>query len=631
MPQYELNFRDYIRIIRRRKFTFLVSSICIFFAVVLFNNLQTPVYEAAASIRISPRTTLASALLEYITAAPGDPLITETKIIKSRPIVEKVVVRLGLADEITSADKFNRTVDNIINSITTFNVQDTNIVNITVRLDNPRFAQEVANTVVDIYIEENLKEKNKQARQVREFVERQLATTEKNLRDSEEKLKTLKLSGTITGVAVPLENNLMDLRSKLSELLAKATERHPHVVRLKEQLSDIEKQLKSMPGGELEYARLTREVGVNEEIYIMLKKKFEEVRISEAEKVEDVSIVNYASEPDTTIKPNKKLGIILGCMLGIGCGFVVSFVSENLDTSLGTIEDVESLLKLPVMGVIPHVHPETLHKSYIVRRFWPVSSHIVDEAEVRLGSHYNPKSPVAEAYRTLRTNIKFSSERKMFLVTSAGPKEGKTTVLINLGLTIAQMGSKILLVSSDLRRPSIYKTFGITREPGLTEVLTGVMPLDRALRNVTDILMGRLGLEGALKSPGLENISILTTGHMPTNPSELLGSKEMVELIKELRLRFDVVLFDSPPLLPITDAAILSPYLDGVLIVYEVGKTARAALLRAKMQLENVGAKPIGIILNHIKPETELDTDYAYYHYRYYGKEEKKKGISEKA
>ncbi len=292
---------------------------------------------------------------------------------------------------------------------------------------------------------------------------------------------------------------------------------------------------------------------------------------------------------------------------------------------------MESLLKLPVLGVVPSVKLEPKKKANI---FQEVASFFVankqsktENTYARLIVHYEPKSFIAEAYRSIRTNLRLSSSLKTILITSANPQEGKTTVLTNLSLAIAQGGSKTLLVSTDLRRPVIARTFGLKEEPGLNEVITKVVTLDSALRGMSDIMLGDMKLDNIMETPGMENLSIFPSGHIPMNPSELLESRQMHSLISELRSRFDVVLFDSPPVLPITDAVLLASQVDGVVLVYEAGRTARSALLRTKAQLESAGAKILGVVLNHIKPETEATLNYPHYgRYKYYGEKEDKAG-----
>ena len=632
MPQYELNLRDYLRIFRKRKFiiviTFLVVTITSFF----YLSLQQPIYEASTTVKILERQSIAGLLTEWIVYSPADIMESQAKIITGFPIMQKVALHLGLIDDTIPTSKIHSIAGGLQGSVTTETVKQTNIIRITATTGNAKESMDLANTVAQVYVEENLLEKRKQASTARQFIEEQLSQLEGRLKEGEEHLR--KFSDEVKGIrlAEPIQKKLVDLEFQLVAFLQRYTDKHPQVIQLKEQIKDLEAQLAGFSGQELEYARLAREVEVNKKLYDMLKEKLEEARITEAQKVSDVSIVDPAVMPRSPVGPQKKTGILIGGIMGLILGIGLAFMFETLDTSIGTIEDVENLLKLPVLGVIPSVPGGFKAEKNIFekfkRKFLPSIPTDAEESYIRLVVHHKSNSPIAEAYRNLRTNLKLGPSQKTFLITSAGPREGKTTILANLGLTIAQKGVKTLLVSSDLRRPALAKTFGIKREPGLNEIIAGTVNLEDALRNISDIMLGDIQLDEIIKTPGIENIWILPAGHLPFNPAEVLGSKDMSKLIEELKKRFDVILFDSPPVLPVTDASLLAPKMDSTVICYEIGRTARAALLRAKIQLESTGAKISGVVLNHIAPQTETMAAYPYYYrykYGYYGKEESDK------
>ena len=205
-----------------------------------------------------------------------------------------------------------------------------------------------------------------------------------------------------------------------------------------------------------------------------------------------------------------------------------------------------------------------------------------------------------DLYRNL---FQLNPNLRALLITSPGPQEGKSTTLTNLAVIMAQAGMKTLIMSCNLRHPSIYKIFGIKKKPG-----------------ITDILSGGLNWKDVLQDPGIDNLKILSSGPYPPAPSELLSSIEFDNLIEETEKEYDIILFDSPPILPVTDAAVVASKVDGVVIVYFVGKAAREALMRSKTQLENVDSNIIGIILNDIKAEGKLAYTYYYhYQYKYYG------------
>jgi capsular exopolysaccharide synthesis family protein len=211
-------------------------------------------------------------------------------------------------------------------------------------------------------------------------------------------------------------------------------------------------------------------------------------------------------------------------------------------------------------------------------------------------------------------------DAKSIMVTSSVLEEGKTTTSANLALTFAQMGRKTILVAADLRRPDIHRVFGLQKEPGLADVLTGSMPWESATRGLSDILLGELPMDIVMLTPGMDNLHVLPSGSNPLNPAELLSSRAMKTLLDELREQFDIVIIDTPPIIPVTDSAVLAEHTDGIVLVYEVGKVGRDVLKRAKSHFDNVDADIWGIVMNDVKAEAETtlrDTDYYYYHYRY--------------
>lgn len=210
----------------------------------------------------------------------------------------------------------------------------------------------------------------------------------------------------------------------------------------------------------------------------------------------------------------------------------------------------------------------------------------------------NPRSPISEAYRTLRTNLEFTSLDKpiyTMVVTSAAPEEGKSTTLANLAVTLAQTGKKVILVDCDLRRPSQHEIFSVSNASGFTTMMVD---------------------EAALKEPplvesGIPGLRLLPSGPLPPNPSELLGSQRMEEIVATLRSQADMVLFDAPPVIAVTDAAVLAAKVDAVLLVINAGRTKREHAKRAKALLDKVKARLVGTVLNNVKLDTSLHRYYA--------------------
>jgi capsular exopolysaccharide synthesis family protein len=218
-------------------------------------------------------------------------------------------------------------------------------------------------------------------------------------------------------------------------------------------------------------------------------------------------------------------------------------------------------------------------------------------------THANPKSPVSEAYRTLRTNIQFSAvdeEMNVIMITSAGPGEGKSTTISNLAVVYAQAGKKVLIIDADLRKPTMHHTFNISNRKGLTNVLTGQLSLDEVIT-----------------PSGIESLSVLASGPIPPNPSEILSSKRMENLMEELSRQFDTILIDAPPTLAVTDSQIIAARCNGVLLVIDSGKVKREIAQKAKASLERVNARILGVVLNNVN----RNSGEVYYYY-YYGKKD---------
>ena len=271
-----------------------------------------------------------------------------------------------------------------------------------------------------------------------------------------------------------------------------------------------------------------------------------------------------------------------------------AFFMDYLDDTIKDEEDAKRVLGWPLLAMIPAIDDV-------------MESSIINQAE-RLVVQQKPKSSVAESFRGLRTAIHFSSLRrdsKVIMITSSFPGEGKTTIAANLALTFAQAGNRVIMVDCDLRRPSLNVIFGHSRTPGITEVLAGDISLADALHK-TDI----------------HNISLLSAGTIPPNPAELLCCESTLGLVKDLRDNYDIVIVDAPPVIPVTDAPLLSAFADMVVVVVESGRVPKAAALRMKELLESVDAPVSGFVLNDrtsLYPDSQSYYGKSYYGRRYYG------------
>ncbi len=296
-------------------------------------------------------------------------------------------------------------------------------------------------------------------------------------------------------------------------------------------------------------------------------------------KIENIQILDTAIVPNNHISPRPKLNIAIAMVLGFMVGLGLVIVVEFLDNTIKNSGDVEKHLNLPVMATIPEIK----EKGY----------------GVNLVTYRDPKSPISEAYRMLRTNLQFSDldkKLKTIVVTSTSPSEGKSTTIANLAITLVSMGSKTLLIDCDFRKPRIHTVFNISNHVGMTNYLMG--------EKLEDVIQRVRGL----------NLDILACGPIPPNPSELLASTKMKYVLQELRTMYDVILIDTPPVGLVTDGAILSNIADGTLYVVSSGETQVDNAQKAKKQLDKVNSNIIGVLLNKVKMgKREYRSYYQYY------------------
>jgi len=384
-------------------------------------------------------------------------------------------------------------------------------------------------------------------------------------------------------------NPAQSLQGIVSELALIEAELRAERIRqsvLNSVIRSLEDSISVLPELELRLARLERNWTVSEDIYLLLRTKYEEVRIAEAGQIGNVTIVDTAL-PGGMIKPNRRRNLILGIFAGLAAGVGFIFLKEQLDSSIKNPEDIEKL-DIPVIGVIPKVSRSDV---------------ITSDGRQGLIMVTAPRQAASEAYRDLRTSLRFSAtdnDMRTILVTSAGPREGKSTTVGNLAVAFAQTGSKVLIVDTDMRRPVMHKIFNVPREPGFSEAMAGINPL-----------------EETLKETGVENLSVLTCGYIPHNPSELLGSGRFREFLATLEGLFDIVILDSPPVAVVTDPIVISPEADATLMVAGVKKIDRKVLRSAWDKLQRGSGRCVGAVLNGFDP-ANVYTSYSYYSYKYH-------------
>lgn len=371
---------------------------------------------------------------------------------------------------------------------------------------------------------------------------------------------------------------------------------HSRIASLNDKIAGLRQELALYPPLEQREQTLLANLSVIQNVYQQLASELQTARITENGEGGYVSVIDVAQQPTAPVAPARKrifiTAVICGLLLGLGAAVLL----ENLDDSVRSPEEIRVGMGLPVLGTIPRIRDAASRRGAV-------------STNARLVTHLDPRSPVAEAYRSLRTNLAFASPSanlRTVVFTSPGPADGKSTTVANLAITLAQQGQRTLIIDADLRRAVLDKVMGTSRSPGLT-----------------DLLIGRASLDEAIRSSEFENLYVLPSGAFPPNPSELLGSAAMKTLLQEVGERFDIVLLDSPPLLAVTDAAVLSTVADGTVVVVRTGKTSRAAVRRALGQLTTVQGRLIGAVMNDVDVrDSGYGGGYSYYYYYYHTPEE---------
>ncbi|HTS04185.1 MAG TPA: polysaccharide biosynthesis tyrosine autokinase [Candidatus Eisenbacteria bacterium] len=348
----------------------------------------------------------------------------------------------------------------------------------------------------------------------------------------------------------------------------------------------------------IEYTLLKRDVDTNRQLYEGLLQKLKEAGVSAGLKSNNFRIIDSARPPTGAIEPNVPRNLLFAAMLGLASGIGLAFLLEGLDNTVRTTEQAQMISGIASLGMIP-LGSKSAREGTNPKRLVIASS----KEAVELVTQVRPQSQMAESYRALRTSLLLSSlgaPPKVIMVTSALPQEGKTTTSINSAVVLAQKGVRVLLIDADLRRPSIHKTLGMGPRSGLSNVLTGSTTVDQAIT----------------RSTILPNLFVLAAGTPPPNPAELLASANMRDVLNELREQYDHIVIDTPPCLSVTDAVVLSPRADAVVLVIRSGQTTKQALRRSRDVLMQVNAKMVGVLLNAV----DLRSPDYYYYYEYQGK-----------
>jgi capsular exopolysaccharide synthesis family protein len=438
-----------------------------------------------------------------------------------------------------------------------------------------------------------------------------------------------------------LEEKYADLRSQYVDALGQSGPKHPKVERLQGQVNELqsliarergrivrqmrndymaalgrERLLAAAVAKEkaevgvlnqllIEHNLLKRESETNQQLYDNLLQRLKDATVSAGLRATNIHIIDPAKPPRRPVRPQKLLNTFIGLTVGLVLGVALAFVKEAVDTSIKSVDEAERLASAPALAVVPLAR-DTYRRMSAGK---PTAAAPPSATEgLALLSH--PSSPVAESFRTLLTSVVLSTAPKppqVLLTTSSTGGEGKTVTSLNLGIALAQRGEPTLLIDADLRHPSVGKSLNLVNGKGLATFLTGGHDIEKALRPF----------------PPVPTLWVLPAGPTPPNPAQLLSSSAMESLLRDLRKRFKFVVIDSPPVLPVTDAMILSTLVDGVVFVVESGATVRAAVTRARKILHNVGANVLGIVLNKVDMRHDgYYGEYGRYGHYYYRSDE---------
>ncbi|HLG18287.1 MAG TPA: polysaccharide biosynthesis tyrosine autokinase [Bdellovibrionota bacterium] len=627
-PRGGVSLEMFLEVLRKR-WPLLILGTAIIGGIVTFKTIRQPYfYQATAQVVFSAQDWQSSisrgnALPQSNVMIPPSVLMTQESIIRSDAVMERVVQSLQMADKDKDPAKFDASVRRIKGMVSISREGDSHIFLIMATAGKPEEAMMVANSVAESYIKFNYDRTLATYRKSISWLSDELVDLEKKLEDAQKELisfiETEKLTsfGDEGSNQVPvltrqaeeedsallrrLHSERVDLDLQLSQLLKRYRPAHPKVRKTEDDLAAVVQKIKEEEAlvernrgkraqeiigskqKEIRYSILTRKVDINKQLYNTLIKKLKETDIDSAVVNNNIDVLEYAKTPGGPAGPNKQGRILFAFAFGMIFSLGLAMVLEFLDTSLRNTEEVQSYIRLPVLAAIPRLDS------------------VGPDSEGPLLLDANADSPLREAYRVLRTNVRFSASSghgKVIMVTSTDKGEGKSTIACNVGITNAEAGKRTLLIDTDFRVHSLSHITNVNNDRGLTQFLTEG-------GNLSDFIV----------ESKLPNLWVVPSGPIPPKPALLLESERMKLLIQEAAGQYDQVILDAAPVSLVIDPVLVAHLVEGVILVIEAGRVSRTRIIKAIQQLETVKANLFGVVLN----KEDLRKK-AYYAYRgYYG------------
>lgn len=638
--QHRAGILPYIHVLRKRKWV-LLGALAFTLSIAFFINFtQKPVYKASAELVLETRQSQNSTQNQTASVLTNDPtfFLTQFRMIKSPAFAEKVLAKFNnpqdrkpllktfavrSSGEPEGASIFSEKEKvslgrAIRGALSPSQVQSgARLMLISVTGYHPAMVKRIADMAAQSYIEMNYESQIEAFKQSFSIVSRSLTEFREKIKtgeiavqkiDSEiQLLEALKVYGERHPSVIQLRGDITVLSDKIDKGIQNFLEleigqregllpllQQPHLDI--ESLTAIETDLYNLK------PILEREVSTTREMYDSVYRKLQEVEMLGGGRVWlDAKVIEPAAMPGRPIRPNKGMNVLLALIVGVFIGIGLAFFLEYLDSSIRSLDDIRSYLKLFPLGMVPQVdfdEGEEDSRTDSHRPYW-------------LASDKGIPLYIAEAYRIIRTSLSFGSvdsSVKVMQVTSAIKGEGKTTTAANLGVSLAQAGVKTLLVDADMRRPSLHHILGLVGvKSGLSHALTH-----------------GASWESVVEPTAVPNLFCIPAGVIPPNPAELLSSERTQALIEELKANFDIILLDSPPTISVSDASIIASRVDGTILVTRAGYIPRHLCLQAKNTLEAVSGNVIGCVLNSIESHHQPYYYHRYYNYAdYYGETEK--------